>query len=114
MRVTKFDLVKTTIAAAFVIGLLVFGLDGIAFGQTGYRGQIEKWRSDHEAELKAEDGWLTVVGLFWLKEGRNTIGSGSGYDVELTDNFKKGEFRRYRPKGWQGIRHHRRRRRSDR
>jgi uncharacterized protein (DUF1684 family) len=92
MREKKFNIVKSKVTAALAIGLLASGLVGDIFGQTGYRGEVEKWRIQHEEELKTEDGWLTVVGLFWLKEGRNTIGTGSGYDVELTDNFKRGKF----------------------
>jgi uncharacterized protein (DUF1684 family) len=43
--------------------------------QTSYRAEIEKWRHQREEALMAEDGWLTVAGLFWLKEGENTVGS---------------------------------------
>src|SRR5438477_3070110 len=63
-----------------------------AQAQTDYIKTIEKWRSDEEADLKKETGWLTVAGLFWLKEGINTIGVGPNFDVRLTDNFKQGKF----------------------
>jgi len=63
-----------------------------AHAQTDYVKSIEKWRSDEEADLKKETGWLTVAGLFWLKEGINTVGAGPDFDVRLTDNFKKGKF----------------------
>jgi uncharacterized protein (DUF1684 family) len=53
---------------------------------------IEKWRSDEAADLKKEDGWLTLAGLFWLKDGVNTVGTGSHFDVRLTDNFTQGKF----------------------
>ena len=33
-----------------------------------------------------------MAGLFWLKEGINTVGAGPDFDVRLTDNFKKGKF----------------------
>lgn len=33
--------------------------------------------------LKAEDGWLTVTGLFWLKPGENRIGTGEGDEICL-------------------------------
>lgn len=62
-----------------------------ANAQTAYVKEVEKWRGDHETELKSEDGWLTVAGLFWLKDGINTIGAGSGFDVRLTENFQ-GKF----------------------
>ncbi|MGI8741973.1 MAG: DUF1684 domain-containing protein [Bryobacteraceae bacterium] len=40
-----------------------------------YDQDIETWRQTREASLKADDGWLTVAGLFWLHEGENTVGS---------------------------------------
>ena len=58
-----------------------------ARAQTDYIKAIEKWRSDEETDLKKETGWLTVAGLFWLKEGINTVGAGPDFDVRLTDNF---------------------------
>ena len=57
-----------------------------------YVQSVEKWRHDEEANLKKENGWLTVAGLFWLKDGVNTVGAGADYDVRLTDNFKPGKF----------------------
>lgn len=38
-----------------------------------YRKTIEEWRARQEANLKSDTGWLTVVGLTWLKEGRNEL-----------------------------------------
>lgn len=63
-----------------------------AQAQTDYVQSVEKWRSEQEANLKKETGWLTVAGLFWLKEGTNTVGAGEKFDVRLTDNFKQGKF----------------------
>jgi uncharacterized protein (DUF1684 family) len=48
-----------------------------------YRDEILKYRAQREAELKADDGWLTVTGLFWLKPGANVAGSAAGSDVRL-------------------------------
>jgi uncharacterized protein len=36
-----------------------------------YTAQIQEWRRQREAALRADDGWLTVTGLFWLHEGMN-------------------------------------------
>jgi uncharacterized protein len=63
-----------------------------AQAQTDYVKEVEKWRSEREANLKKETGWLTVAGLFWLKEGINTVGAGEKFDVRLTENFKQGKF----------------------
>src|SRR5260221_12871514 len=79
-------------ALFLIISILLLTLAGFGQIHANYRAEIEKWRTIHEAELKTDNGWLTVVGLFWLKEGKNSIGSGSGYDIELTDNFKAGKF----------------------
>ncbi|MGA2117391.1 MAG: DUF1684 domain-containing protein [Bryobacteraceae bacterium] len=51
-----------------------------------YREQIEQWRQRREAALKADGGWLTVSGLFWLKEGQNSIGSDAGNDILLPES----------------------------
>lgn len=48
-----------------------------------YVARIEKFRADREAALKAEDGWLSVAGLFWLKDGANRVGSAPGSEVLL-------------------------------
>jgi uncharacterized protein (DUF1684 family) len=49
----------------------------------GYEQEVLKWRSDREARLKSDDGWLTLVGLYWLHEGANKVGSAKGSDVLL-------------------------------
>jgi uncharacterized protein (DUF1684 family) len=48
-----------------------------------YTAEIEKWRAAREERLRADGGWLTVSGLFWLKDGPNTFGSAKGNDIEL-------------------------------
>src|SRR6266699_2105059 len=48
-----------------------------------YQQTVKGWRAQHEAKLKAEDGWLTVVGLDWLKDGENRVGSNPSFEVRL-------------------------------
>lgn len=62
--------------------LLAAAAEGGA-GDPAYRAEIEAWRAAREARLKADDGWLTVSGLFWLKDGANSLGSDPGSDVRL-------------------------------
>lgn len=50
-----------------------------------YRQAIESWRSERAEGLSKEDGWLTLVGLFWLQEGENGIGSGLDNRVILPE-----------------------------
>lgn len=55
----------------------------LAVQPAAYRAEIEKARAARIAELKADDGWLTVAGLFWLKPGKNVAGSAAGSDIKL-------------------------------
>jgi uncharacterized protein (DUF1684 family) len=48
-----------------------------------WRGRVERWRSTRLENLTAPGGWLSVVGLWWLHEGTNTIGSSEACDVVL-------------------------------
>ena len=54
-----------------------------AAGDDRYRDEIEVWRQQRLAALKADDGWLTVAGLFWLKQGETKIGSDPSNDILL-------------------------------
>lgn len=38
-----------------------------------HRAEIAKWQERRSTRLKAEDGWLSLIGLFWLNEGNNVI-----------------------------------------
>ena len=40
-----------------------------------YNDTIRAWQKHSDDGLRAENGWLSLVGLFWLKPGDNTIGS---------------------------------------
>lgn len=41
------------------------------------------WRAERVARLTAPDGWLTLIGLHWLKEGEQTVGSAEGNDLRF-------------------------------
>jgi uncharacterized protein len=43
--------------------------------------EIAAWRASREARLRAPDGWLSVVGLFWLPEGESRFGSAADNDI---------------------------------
>jgi uncharacterized protein (DUF1684 family) len=48
-----------------------------------YTDEVEQWKSKRLASLKGEDGWLSLVGLHWLKEGENRLGSDPSSEVLL-------------------------------
>ena len=48
-----------------------------------YLREVDQWRAKHQNELAKDFGWLTVVGLDWLKEGDNRVGSDAASEVPL-------------------------------
>ena len=45
--------------------------------------RINAWRKSRVTELTADDGWLTLVGLHWLRDGVNRAGSGPDANLPL-------------------------------
>lgn len=41
------------------------------------------WREERREEIAGEDGWLTLIGLYWLEEGEATVGSDPGSTIAL-------------------------------
>jgi uncharacterized protein len=66
-------------------GLLLAVVAAISIDATdpAYEKQLLEWRKTRLAELTADDGWLTVVGLLWMHQGANHAGSGSGMDLKM-------------------------------
>jgi hypothetical protein len=56
---------------------------GMGDGSAAYRQQIESWRAHRVERLKAPNGWLSLVGLDWLKDGANTLGSAKDNDLVI-------------------------------
>lgn len=54
-----------------------------ALDDSAYATAIAQERADRDARLRKPDGWLSLIGLDWLSEGRNTIGSAKGNDIVL-------------------------------
>jgi uncharacterized protein (DUF1684 family) len=48
-----------------------------------YEQEMAAWYEKRVAELKAEDGWLNLAGLFWLQQGINSIGTDSSFAVQI-------------------------------
>ncbi|MBK9168120.1 MAG: DUF1684 domain-containing protein [Bryobacterales bacterium] len=46
---------------------------------------LEAWRQDREQRLAAPGGWLSVAGLFWLKDGEQHAGSDPGLEIVLPE-----------------------------
>jgi uncharacterized protein len=48
-----------------------------------YVKEINDWDAKRVNRLKADDGWLNLVGRFWLKQGESTFGSAKDNDIVL-------------------------------
>lgn len=54
---------------------------GFRGDEPAYKAQLEQWHQDRVTSLKSENGWLNLAGLFWLKDGVNTVGGDTGNDL---------------------------------
>ncbi len=51
--------------------------------EAAHEQQVLHWRADRDAGLRKENGWLSLVGLEWLGNGNNSIGSAADNSVLL-------------------------------
>jgi len=72
-------MLNTTIAAAAIA--VAIGFAAAENGDAAYRKQIEEWRQHRVERLTGPTGWLTLVGLEWLSDGANTLGSAPGNSI---------------------------------
>jgi hypothetical protein len=73
---------RTTTLVAVLMAITTF--ESVSFGAGASCGEeFRQWREKREAGLRADDGWLTVTGLFWLHQGANRVGTGSSNDALL-------------------------------
>lgn len=65
----------------FVNGLSILITNGQTTSDSLYKKEIEQWQAQREANLRKDDSWLNLAGLFWLKEGKNTFGSAKSNNI---------------------------------
>jgi uncharacterized protein (DUF1684 family) len=54
-----------------------------------YARKIEQFRAQREKDIAGKDGWITLAGLFWLKEGTNRVGADESFEVALPPSAPK-------------------------
>jgi uncharacterized protein (DUF1684 family) len=72
---------ESFMAGRFLMLPLVFALSATTFAADDHVKEVEQWRAKHEADYTRE--YVPLAGLFFLKSGANTAGSGSGNAVVL-------------------------------
>jgi hypothetical protein len=71
--------------------LLVLGEAKPEAPDAAYVQSFEKWKAGETADL--QQNWLSLVGLFWLKPGKNSFGSDPGNQVVFPQGpLHAGEF----------------------
>ena len=75
--------------------LIFFGCQQSQLKQKGspeYIAKIKQWHKQRIENLKKSDGWLNLVGLYWLKEGKNTFGTNPHADIVFPRGKGPGYF----------------------
>jgi uncharacterized protein (DUF1684 family) len=75
------DLRRTVLAAALALSASVSGF--AADPASNWTQELDAWRAQHAKHLQEPDGWLTVVGLDWLKPGVNTVGAAADNSARI-------------------------------
>jgi uncharacterized protein (DUF1684 family) len=74
-------------SAAFVLAMLsgvaTVSAADLSSPSASHTQQIEQWRAARVARLTAPTGWLSLIGLEWLNEGANRVGSATDNDIVL-------------------------------
>ncbi len=65
----------------FSVLIFIFGCTQKPIADPNYVKEINEWDAKRVNRLKADDGWLNLVGRFWLKQGESTFGSAKDNDI---------------------------------
>jgi uncharacterized protein (DUF1684 family) len=75
---------RAIVAVALFSGVVaVHAETPVAAPAAAYEQQIQQWRSGRLERLTGPNGWLSLIGLEWLKEGDNRVGSAADNDIVL-------------------------------
>jgi len=67
----------------YLFSVLLVILSASAVASPDWRAEDLAWRQARAEKLQKPGGWLSLVGLDWLSEGRNSVGADPGNDVVL-------------------------------
>jgi len=65
----------------FIVIVLLVSCTQKPAADPNYVNEINDWHNNRINRLKADDGWLNLVGRFWLKQGESTFGSAKDNDI---------------------------------
>ena len=71
------------LCAALVLALAPLALAADTPAASDCQRDLLSWREKRAAALQTPEGWLSLIGLEWLKEGDNTVGSAPDNKVQI-------------------------------
>src|SRR5882724_13645056 len=72
-----------TLIAVFLLSSFVFGTTDTPATPDSWQRDLLAWREKRAANLQAPEGWLSLTGLEWLKEGDNSVGSAADNKIQI-------------------------------
>ncbi|HHL31747.1 MAG TPA: DUF1684 domain-containing protein, partial [Oceanospirillales bacterium] len=54
-----------------------------AINASTWQQDLQQWKTERIARLTQAHGWLSLIGMEWLKKGKNSIGSADDNDIVL-------------------------------
>jgi uncharacterized protein (DUF1684 family) len=74
----------------FLFAIVIFALAPLSVGAAdspatpdAWQRDLLAWREKRAANLQTPEGWLSLIGLEWLKEGDNSIGSAADNKIQI-------------------------------
>ena len=68
-------------AALFSIFAICFSCNVTPGPSPEYANHINAWQEERAAKLMEKDSWLSLAGLYWLREGEQTFGADSSNQI---------------------------------
>ena len=77
-------LLPTAAVVAVAVALILPSLVVSAATDEGaWQSELTTWRAQRAAKLQAPEGWLSLIGLDWLREGDNSFGSDADNRIQI-------------------------------
>jgi len=72
---------QATVVVAMLLLASAFG--GNSVDESKWQQELQDWRTQRAAGLQKPEGWLSLIGLEWLKDGDNSVGSASDNRLQI-------------------------------
>ena len=72
--------VVVAVAVALILPSLVVSA---ATDDGAWQSELTSWRAQRAAKLQAPEGWLSLIGLDWLRQGDNSFGSDADNRIQI-------------------------------